>query len=98
MDADHHALGGHLLAELLRDRDPIAEFGGVQVLDLHGELPRCPAAAPPRLDAADTVDGPWPSPSTLSRRHDGAQSHRSRCEGPPSGAARPAAGRYPARA
>src|SRR5690242_4484425 len=39
MDADRDAPGGHLLAELLRDHGPVAIFGGVQILDVHGESP-----------------------------------------------------------
>jgi len=40
MDVDCDAIGGHLLAELLRDHGPVAVLGGVQVLNLHGDFPR----------------------------------------------------------
>src|SRR5215475_10579038 len=56
MDIDRDTQGGHLLAELLRNHRPVAIFGGVQILDLHGETPTSQGPpdrrGPRRLSAA----------------------------------------------
>ena len=60
LDADGHTLGGHLLVELFGHHRPVAELGGVDVLDLHRAFPswvtgtRATAAAGSRICIKET--------------------------------------------